>query len=98
VDARSPTLRPAPLSFAVRPLVLPEQVTRGAITIRFADLNPAPTAPEVLSKPPPFINVIQYDGIPEVRFAVKVEFDLNTGHRRDWERRQENDEEDAEGE
>jgi len=61
-------------------------------------LIPSRTAPGVPSKPPPFIGVTQYDGIPRVTFAVEVQFDINTGHCCDWERRHEDDEEDAESE
>ena len=61
-------------------------------------LNPSPMARVVPSKPPPFISVKQCNGSPQVKFAVEIRFDLNTGHCGDWERRRVDDEAIAEGE
>ena len=50
-------------------------------------LTPSPTSRGVPSKPPPFIHITRYGGSPRVTFAVEVQFDLDTGHCRDWERK-----------
>jgi hypothetical protein len=61
-------------------------------------LTQAPTTTEVPSKPPPFIKVTKYGGSPRVEFAVEVQFDLESGRCRDWERRRVDGEEIVEDE
>jgi hypothetical protein len=44
------------------------------------------TAPPGGSDPPPFIKVWLDDGIPRVRFAIEMEFDLASGRPKEWQR------------
>lgn len=49
-------------------------------------LNPTLTTADKPSTPPPFISIERYDGDTNVRFAVEMGFELDTGRCREWRR------------
>jgi hypothetical protein len=53
---------------------------------RSPSLNPALTATDKPSDPPPFVLIERYNGDTRVRFAVEMGFELDTGRCREWRR------------
>jgi hypothetical protein len=45
-----------------------------------------PDAPIQNSAPPPFIKVSRYKGVTQVRFAVEMILDLESGRSQEWQR------------